>query len=106
MRKDDISIKLKGAIGSVHRGDRLYAQRDSSLKMDFQKIAFYQFKPSFLWINSLFQLQFDSHTFKGAGNFHGTRMWYDELTDDIKDRIQDTGFKLSLEEAIDQGACP
>ena len=47
MRKDDVSTKLKGAIGSVHRGDRLYAQRDSSLKMDFQKIAFYQFKPSF-----------------------------------------------------------
>ena len=37
MRKDDVSAKLKGAIGSVHRGDRLYAQRDSSLKMDFRK---------------------------------------------------------------------
>ena len=51
-------------------------------------------------------MQLDSHTFKGAGNFHGARMWYDELTDDIKDRIQDTGFELSLEETIDQGACP
>ena len=38
-------------------------------------------------------MQFDSHTFKGAGNFHETRMWYDELTDDVKDRIQDTGFE-------------
>ena len=49
-------------------------------------------------------MQLDSHTFKGGGNFHGAQMWYDELTDDIKDRIQDTGFELSLEEAIDQSA--
>ena len=76
------------------------------LKWISEKQPFYQFKPFFLWINSLFQLQLDSHTFKGAENFHGARMWYDELTDDIKDRIQDTGFELSLEEAIDQGACP
>ena len=47
-------------------------------------------------------MQLDSHTFKGAGNFHGTRMWYDELSDDVKDRIQDTGFEdfiLSLPDA-------
>ena len=90
MRKDDISIKLKGAIGSVHRGDRLYAQRDSSLKMDFRKTAFLSILKKF---NFLFQIQLDSHTFKGAGNFHGVRVWYDELVDDIKDRIQDTGFE-------------
>ena len=38
-------------------------------------------------------MQLDLHTFKGAGNFHEARMWYDELKDDIKDRIQDTGFE-------------
>ena len=38
-------------------------------------------------------MQLDSHTFKGAENFHGARMWYDELTDDVKNRIQDTGFE-------------
>ena len=90
MRKDDVSAKLKGAISSVHTGDRLYAQRDSSLKMDFRKTAFLSIFKKF---NSLFQMQLDSHTFKGAGNFHGARLWYDELTDDIKDRIQDTGFE-------------
>ena len=38
-------------------------------------------------------MQLDSHTFKGAENFHEARMWYDELTDDVKDRIQDTRFE-------------
>ena len=83
----------------MRRGIRL-------LKWISEKQPFINLNLPFLWINSLFQLQLDSHTFKGAGNFHGARMWYDELTDDIKDRIQDTGFELSLEEAIDQGACP
>ena len=69
----------------MHREVRLF-------KMNFIKQHFYQFKSFFLQMNFLFRLQLDSHTFKGAGNFHGARMWYDELPDDIKDQIQDTGF--------------
>ena len=84
----------------MHRGDRLCDQISKKKKF-LTKLNL----PS-QWINPLFQWQLDSHTFKGAGNFHVARMWYDELTDDIKDRIQDKGFELSLEEAIDQGACP
>ena len=47
----------------------------------------------FLHFFSLFQLRLYSHIFKGTGNFHGVRMWYDELSDDVKDRIQDTEFE-------------
>ena len=45
-----------------------------------------------IWL-PVFALQLDSHIFKGAGNFHGARMWYDELPNDIKDRIQDINFE-------------
>ena len=40
----------------------------------------------------MFDLQRDSHTFKGIGNFSGARSWYDSLLEAIRNRIRDTGF--------------
>ena len=64
------------------------------LKWIFEnKSPFINLASLFLQNNSLFQMQLDFHTFNGARNFHGARMWYDELPRDVKDRIQDTGFE-------------
>ena len=40
----------------------------------------------------MFDLQHDSHTFKGAENFSGARSWYDSLSKVIRNWIGDTGF--------------
>ena len=40
-----------------------------------------------------FGLQFDSHTFKGAGNFSGARAWYESFPEVIRERIRVTGFQ-------------
>ena len=40
----------------------------------------------------MFDLQHDSHTFKGAGNLSGAWSWYDSLPEVIQNRIGDTGF--------------
>lgn len=98
--------KIKGAIISIHRDDRLFDGAIASSPRGDASSNFYTFFKNFERQSIKIKLpvcsQHDAHTFKGARNFSGAQAWYDELTDDIRDRIQDTSFEdfvLSLPNA-------
>ena len=57
------------------------------------KVVSVNYTPLFYWILPVSVLQFDSHTFKGAGNFNGAHTWYESFPEVIRERIRVIGFQ-------------